>query len=492
MADFELIDPGIEASARLVESRNVRRAISAGVIPQKLFVMGQFNSGKTPTLAKTPINSIGEAKNLFGAGSMLALLIESAFKNKGAIELTAFPLEDDGDAEAAECTITVTGTATSNGVYTFRSGNRIFRVVVLEDDTPTVIAQKIRDAINANLNLPFTATSALGVVTCTINWAGASGNDIEISLNERVGEDSELAGAVSIAITAFSGGLLNPDIALALSGMGNTHYTTLVCPYEDTQAYEALRTKWIELNNPTKDRIFECFIGSRKIKTDFKTLVSSKNAIGVSYVPVSLSNSHAFEIGGAVGGIVARNAQIDPARPYDSLELVGIAQAKEVWEYEDRDEIVKAGGSTTLTNDFGIVTIGDLVTTYKENPDLSENKAWRFVEAVYNSQTKRYTIKQLLQGAPFTRSIIVDNNSTTTKEYAVRPNTVKAFLGALVRSWVSEAWSKQEKDILDGITAEISTSNPGRINGFIPDIFSAGGKVYAVLHEWAFESETPL
>jgi phage tail sheath gpL-like len=87
---------------------------------------------------------------------------------------------DDAAGVLATGTVTVVGTATAAGtICPYVAGQRL-TIGVLVGDTATVVAAAIAAAITAAADLPVTAAAALGVVTLTCKWKGATGNDITL------------------------------------------------------------------------------------------------------------------------------------------------------------------------------------------------------------------------------------------------------------------------------------------------------------------------
>ena len=156
------------------------------------------------------------------------------------------------------------------------------------------------------------------------------------------------------------------------------------------------------------------------------------------------------------------------------------------WTYTMRNAAVIAGGGTTITGSDDGVAIEDLVTTLTTDTLGNLEDAWRFVETVYNIQTKIFQLDTTFSASPFTRAVVVDDDSVTAKAYAIRPKTVKAFAVQLVDNWIAEGWSRERDAIVGGIVAEIDAGNAGRINLLVPDVIAAGLKIVAVKYEWSF------
>ena len=87
---FNLVSPTAAASAVFVEQEAVKRGTGSAVIPRKILVPGQYNSGKSPTV-NTPqlVLSKSDAWDRYGRGSMLANMIGSILDNGGGVPVYA-------------------------------------------------------------------------------------------------------------------------------------------------------------------------------------------------------------------------------------------------------------------------------------------------------------------------------------------------------------------------------------------------------------------
>lgn len=122
--------------------------------------------------------SLRDVDTMFGAGSVLAEALKTAFGccGNGAVEIFALPRADAGGATKAAYTVTFTGPATKDGRVEIYSGDGRYNINfrVEAGDTATQIATEFL----ANLpdGFPFTAASAAGVVTLTAKNGGTVGN----------------------------------------------------------------------------------------------------------------------------------------------------------------------------------------------------------------------------------------------------------------------------------------------------------------------------
>lgn len=485
---FNAVPSNAIASGVFIEPE-FKRSGPPGPIPQRVALLGQYNVGKTPTDNQPlAITSVDEAKSYFGRGSMLARMAARLFAGigSGTVQVDAFPLA--AGTGSATGTITVVGPSTSAGTISlYIAGDRV-PVAVANAAAQNDIAAAIGAAINADLDLPVTASVTDNVVTLTARNAGLAGNQITVRLDLGSGDSVAEPTGLTITIVAMSGGSSDPSIQTALDNFGGTFYTWVVCPYNTDTSLDTLEAVGTARLDPAIKRPFAGVVGYNGTRANFLTWLVDRNSPWTTAVPVDSSPNHPAEIAAAVVGSCSVSAQTDPARPYKTLLLPGIKPGTTApWTYAQANAVEVAGGSATYVDASGQVRIKDLVTTYTTNPLGAVDESWRWTVTITNVQAKIDSLDQLALSAPFDRGKVVDDAAVTGQEYAVRPNTVKAYIIDLIDSlWIPQAWSKKRDTIVAGIKVEINESNPGRIDVLVPDIIAVGLRIMAVKYQWAF------
>jgi len=486
--DFALVPGGALASAVFIEQAYKRAGVGGLKIPQRVALLGQFNSGKTPT-ANQPlaITSADEAASYFGNGSMLHLMAKALFAGIGSsgVKVDAFPLGDG--TGTATGTIGVAGPASGAGIITLYIAGKRITVAVASSDAASAIATAIGAAINANLDLPVSATVADTTVTLTCRWVGLSGNQITIKQDLGSGESTAEPAGVTLTLGTMASGSADPSIATALANLGTTFYTWVVCPYNADASLDLLETAGVARIDPAVKKPFAGVVGYTGTRADYLTWLGDRNSPWTTSFPVEGSPNHPAEIAAAVVGVCSRSADSDPARPFRTLTISGILPGTGAdWTWAQKDAVEQAGGSAYFTSN-GAVGIHDLLTTYVTNTLGAVDESWRYTETIINVQAKIYSLDQLFLSAPFDRAVVVDDAAITSKEYAVSPKRVKAFVIGLIDGlWIPEGWSKERDTIVAGIQAEIDSVNPGRINVLVPDIITTGLRIMAVKYQWSF------
>ena len=486
---FNLVPNNAAASAVFVEQEPVSRGIGSPVIPHKILIPGQYDSGKSPT-DNIPqlILDLDDAWTRYGRGSLLSLLIKAALKKRGTVPIYALPLADAGAGVQATGTLVITGPASADGIFAVYVGGVRIPVVVSDTDDATAIGAAVEAAITAALDLPVTASNAAGTVTFTVRWKGESGNQIKLEVNRL--ETDELPAGVGVTVTNIGdvvAGATNPVLDTALGNLGDTWYTDGTCPYLDATSLTAIKTSGDARIDPGVKRPIAWFAGYTGTKADLITKLSALNCEWITLVPVHGSSTAAYEIAGAVTGLFASIQQATPGRPAKTQTIPGVlAGLTNILTYTDRDTVVKAGGSHTYNQDDGTVTIGDLVTTRIKTDGGADTTDWRFTIIIPNLQFKIYALENTFLASPFDQAVVLADGEGAGPTYTVRPSTVKTYAIALVDDWVARGLSTTRDTIVAGIIAAIDGSNPGRINLLIPDVASAGLRILAAKLEWAY------
>ena len=485
---FNSVPANAIASGVFVE-QEFKRTTPPGPIPQRIALLGQYNTGKTPVdNVGVNVTSADEVADIAGRGSMAHRMAIKAFGAIGAgtVPVDYFPIA--AGTGTATGTITITGPATSSGALRFYIGGDAVTIAVASGATQNDIATAIAAAINVNLDLPVTAAAATNVVTLTAKNAGLAGNQISVLQNIGSGDPAGSPAGITAVIVAMTGGVSDPSIAAALTNFTGTWYTWVICPYNADASLNLLEATGEARIDPGVKKPFVGVVGYNGTRANYLTWLGDRNSPWTTSVPVDSSPTHPAEIAAAAVGICAVSAQANPARPFKTLALRGVVAGNvPSWTYAQADAVEAAGGSWTETDAGGVVRIKDLLTTYVTNPAGAVDDSWRYTVTITNIQAKIYSLDQLFLSSPFDRAVVVDDSAVSSASFVVSPKRVKAFVIGLVDSlWIPQAWSKERDAIVAGIQAEINATNPGRIDVLVPDVIAVGLRIVAVKYQWSF------
>ena len=494
--DFSLVPANAAASQVFIEQQNVRRTLGSMIIPERLLIPGQYNTGKTPVV-DTPALCLAEsdAWTRYGRGSLLAAMYKKAYDNYPGAEIYMLPLADAGGGQAAVGSILVASAVTVAGTKAIFIGGRKITVAT-PVGTVDATAALINAAINANLDLPVTSTVLTATCTLTARHKGTYGNGIKIEIDLDAGDDllEPTGGALTLTQMGITvaGATDPPNIAAALASLGDTWYTVIAFPWNDSVNVALMEAAGTARVAPSIKRPFAGIVGTIATLADYTTWLGSRNSPWTTSIPVEVGSSPVYEIAAAAAGAIIGSASADPARPPKTLSLVGIrGGVLPNWTGAQKDVIVRLGGSWTKRGVDGVVALGDCITTYVTNAGGGEDAvtSWRYLTTILKLQAKIYSLDQLCNGEPFNRAIIISDAQVTSKRYAISPKTAKAYAIKLIDDlWIPQGWSKDRDTIVAGIVAAINGGNPARMDLLVPDVMSAELAIIAVKYEWGFSS----
>jgi len=450
-------------------------------LPQIIAVFGEANTANQSGLTVTPVEvtSAKEAGELFGYGSpihaQMRILRPVNSDGVGGIPTIVFPQITDVAATVSTRVWTVVGTATSNATHTVVVNGRdnvdfqTYSFSVVVGDTPTVIAGKIKDAINGVLGSPLTATNLAGVVTATTKWKGATSDEV----NMLIDFGSNAAG-VSYSQTAQTSGAGTVDLADSFALFGDTWYTTVINPYGTSKLADFEQFNGVPDPDAPTGRFnglifkpFMAFFGSVEYDKDDLALITddSDRVEQVTNVicPAPLSNGFTYEAAANVVALFARIMQDTPHldvnnKAYPDMPVPSDGLIGDMSDYNNRDFLIKKGCSTVILEN-GAYKIMDLVTTYHPDGEVplqyayarNLNLDWNVCDGYRTLETLRLKDK-----------VLIMDDQVTTVSGAIKPKEWKAVCFDLFEDLAERALINNPQFSKDSVVVQISTTNPDR------------------------------
>jgi len=187
------------------------------------------------------VDNNGDLRTMVGVGSPLgkALSIHNTFLPSGLVSI--LPLEQNAAGTAATGSIAVANTASASGDVRILVGGSgdIFTITIAQGDTATVVAGKIRTAINARTECLVTASGTGDTVDLTANQKGLHGNYINL-----VAYTSPLnTTGCTFTLTEFSGGAGEPTYPALSTFAEDERFNTVICLSPDTTVVRTYLTE---------------------------------------------------------------------------------------------------------------------------------------------------------------------------------------------------------------------------------------------------------
>lgn len=450
-------------------------------LPQRIAVLGEANTANQTGLTIDPVEvtSANEAGEIFGFGSpihrAISILRPLSGDGVGGIPTIVYPQISNVGATATVRTWTVVGTATANtthtvivngrGVLDFRS----YDVSIVVGDTPTVIAGKIKDAINGVLGSPCTATNTLGVVTITSKWKGSTSSELNISLD--LGQKS---AGISYSETTSVNGSGSVVLADTLALFSDEWNTIVINTYGEAQfdVLEAFNGVPNDVN-PTgrySGLIFKPFIAFAgsviSDKDDLATITNDADRITqVTNVLCVAPNSKNFSFEVAVDTVLGL-APIFQNQPhldessiiYGNITLPNDGNIGDMKDYNNRDFLLKKGCSTVMVKK-GQFSVQDLVTTY--HPEGEVPLQYNYVRNLNIDFNIAYKYK-LLEQLNLTGKTIASDDQNVFVSGVIKPKEWKSIVFDLFDELAEIGLIIDPDFSKRSVVVNVSTVNPNR------------------------------
>jgi phage tail sheath gpL-like len=446
-----------------------------GTQPYRLGLIGQLlSTGTVEANTPTRVTRAADAQVLFGAGSMLAAMAAAALANGRFVEVYAIGMDDPdtGAAQAAGALDVSVTTARAGTIPVYIGGVRV-PVAVTAGSTADTIAANIASRINARTDLPVTASATGASCALTAKHAGAVGNRIPVAVAALDGE--LLPTGVTVDVTAMAAGSGTPDIAAALTAMGDDHYNVVALGYEDAPAVTATITEMESRADATRQLGGVAVTASTGNLAAVKAITASLNSERMVVVGAVSSPSSPWDWAAAVGALIAKDAQEDPAKPFTTADLSGLMVAGSAARPTDveRNDLLHNGVATVVRGGSGAPAIERLITTYQTNDLGAEDITFLDVQAVLILERLRFEMRGL--GSKFARFKVADDGTAFgVGQEVLTPNALKGEIVALYAGWVEQGWVESSDEFAASLIVERDAGDPTRLNvSMNPDIVNA-------------------
>lgn len=450
----------------------------------------------TDTSTNKPLLSSGyaQAQKSFGAGSMLAEMVNGFRKNEAMMTVHCLPVKENSTGTAATATITLSGTATVSGTINLYIAGRKIQTGINEGDTASAAAAALATAINAENKAYVKAEAAEEgtVVTLTAKWKGLSGNEIKLSLNNK----GEAAGettpeGLSIEITQMSGGTADPDISAALANLGDESYDFVICGFNNPDAVKAL-TEFFDDSTGRwsfyKMLYGHGFMAKRCTLAEAQTYGKTLNCQHISILPYDGSDTPSWEVAAEMTGAACNSLASTPALPLQTLPINGF----EAPNIEDRFDAMERNtllycGMSTYAVIAGTCQIDRMITTYQRNSHGETDNSYLDVETLFTSMYVLRFLKSRIT-SKFGRCSLVNNGTIVAEGVkAVTPNDIRNELIAAYSELEQQGLVENSAIFAKYLVVERDANDPNRVNILFPPDYGNQLRIFALLNQFRLQ-----
>jgi phage tail sheath gpL-like len=460
-------------------------------LKQRIAVFGQGNTAATYDTTKYQVTSVDEAGGRYGYGSPIHLAVMQLLPPNGdgvgTIPVTVYPMEDDAAGTASTGTITPSGTPTALRSFVVRINNidsKGFNVAV--GDTVASIIAAMVTAINAVPDMPVIAADGTTVLNLTSKWEGVSANGIVVEVVVTTA-GGDLAGNV-FTVVQPTGGTNNPTVDAGIAQIGDVWESLLLNCLDsaDTTALDAFDTWGQGRRIPTVQQDAAVFVGDTQASVSGAITVT--NARKTDQTNVQLvspgSNDLPFVVAARQLAWIARIANNTPSMDYAG-PATGLTPSLDsaAWDDIEREQAFQ-GGSSTIKIENGVVYIDDVITMY--HPDNVSNPPHRYLKDKIKNMQKSYNLKLIFNSDEWRAAALVPDSQVITEPTAKKPKMAKAEIAAMLDGLGKKAIISDPETAKKTIFANISETNPNRLDVSWTDQNSGNTNQKALTNYWGF------
>jgi len=469
---FNSIPANLRVPFVAVEIDNSRAQQGPALLPYRVLLIGQKTSGGSAAANSLHrVTSADQVIALAGRGSMLHRMAMAYFRNNRFTETWIGVLEDSGAGTAASGSLTFGGSVTAAGTLNLYLGGTLVQVPVAASEASTDTAQNVKDAINAVADLPVTAAvdgEDTKKVNITFRHKGTVGNDFDIRLNYQDGE--ALPAGLSVTIAPMGDGATNPSLSSLLSALGDSWFHVWAFPYTDSTSLTAIENELSSRFGPTRMIDAVAFTASNESHANLGSLGDSRNSPHVCIVATNQSPTPPMEYAAAVAAVAAFYGNADPARPFQTLPLVGVLPPAEADQFtlEERNLLLYDGISTTRVAAGGVVQIERLITTYKTNAAGAADTSYLDVTTMLTLLYLRYSFRNRILTRYPRHKLANDGTRFGAGQAVITPKLGKAEAIAWFREMEELGLVENFEQFKTDLVVERNISDPNRLDFLLP------------------------
>ncbi len=489
MVSFNTTPSNIRRPFFSVEIDNSRATQGSGAIRYRgLMIAQMLASGTATPNTLYRVTSEATASTLAGRGSQGQRMARAWFAGNKSTELWMMFVSDPSGGAAATATVTFTGPVTADGTVSLYIGGRVVRAAVVKNPNPdpdagiaaaadaAAAATSLAAAINADADALVTATHSLGVVTLTFKHKGVIGNEIDLRLNYYADSEALPAG-LGATLTAFQSGSGAPDLGDDESGtlvaIGDEWHHIWAHGLNDDASMTAIENELAKRFGPTIQRQSHAFTAKNADLEYFSDPDNLRNSPHQTILPTDASPTPPDELAAHAASIAAYYGEIDPARPFQTLQLPYVKPGQPGARFTEnvRNQLLFVGISTTYVDPSGVVCFERLITTYRKNALGVDDTSYLDLTTMLSLMYARTAFRSRI-ASKYPRHKLGNDGDYPAGEAIITPAIGKAEAIAWFDSLstqspvIFDVGTKQQ--FIRDIVCERNPSNPNRLDWLLP------------------------
>jgi phage tail sheath gpL-like len=427
------------------------------------------------------VTSTSMAYETFGVGSVLADMVNTYRLNDTFGELWAIPVAAGTAAAPAVGGYILRGVAEASGTLPLYVGGDLYRIGVAAGAAPAAIAETLAATIGDDpfalvgaragdeISLSGVPPEGSAALELTAKQAGELGNAIRLDVAWRgLAAGESIPRGLSIDVVPMSGGAGIPDLTPGLAAMGDDTYDYCAIPWTDAASLDAIegamndvtgRWAW---DRQVYGHVFAARMGTVE---ELAAFGPTRNDQHVSLLGFAPSPSPPWRRAAALTAQAASSLRIDPARPLQTLPLLGVLAPDrgEKFTISQRNTLLFRG--IAVEDEVGgAVRINRCATTYQRNDWGQPDPSYLDVTTLATLQYfVRFLRQRILQKFP-RHKLADDGTAFGPGQAIVTPRIIKAELVAAYLELVASGIVENVESFKDLLIVERDAQDPNRIN----------------------------
>ncbi|EGA9622704.1 phage tail sheath subtilisin-like domain-containing protein [Salmonella enterica] len=478
MTGFNEIQSDNRISLAQIEFDNSMAVVGTPAQHQTVLMFGQANlkDGKADGTGQldTPVRITRDAQavSLFGRGSMLAWMVKEFIAINPDTELYVIA-QGAGTGNADAGSLTLSGTATGDGVLSVYVGGRRYQVAVAGGQKGKALADRLAALINADRDAPFTAVSAApagadvgadaSVVSLTARFISECAAH-DIRLNYYDGETTP--DGLTVVITSPAAKAANPDITRSVANMGERQYNYVVMPYKDQANLNVLSAELLKRWGPVKMSDGAVWMAHTGTQGEITAFGESRNDFLFTCSAVPKAPEPDYIWAASVCATCAPSLSTDPARPLQTLAVSSrlAPQSADRLTREERNLLLHGGIATVTVAAGDVVQIERQVTMYRVNKYGDVDPSYLDIETIYTLSYLRYSLRTFVTQRFPRHKLADDDTPVAPGQPIVTPKIMSLQLIALGEEWVDQGLVENLDTFRKNLLVERNTSNRNRLD----------------------------
>ncbi len=257
-----------------------------------------------------------------------------------------------------------------------------------------------------------------------------------------------------------------------IAAMVDMWFQIIPHPYTDATNLGAIETEMALRSGPMRQQQGLAITSTSGTFSAHTTLGGARNSPHSMIVaqPGLAVLTPPVEFAAEVAGVMALAAQIDPARPFQTLALNHAISPSETdqWSPEERNLMLFDGISTTKRAAGGVVQLERMITTYQTSPAGADDTAYLDATTVLTLLYLRYSFRVRFQLRYPRHKLANDGVKFGAGQFVMTPKLGKAEAIAWFREMEELALVEGFDQFKRDIEVVRSSSDPNRLEFMLP------------------------